>query len=127
MIRQFWKKHTRTVRSCAWSPSGKLLATPSFDDTTATWEINGGDFERVAALEGHENEVKSVPWNASGSLLQTCSRDKTVWIWEVMPGNESECVSVFPRTLKMVKWHPAMDVLFSYDKSLFHCLGTFFC
>jgi hypothetical protein len=28
-----------------------LLATPSFDDTTATWEINGGDFERVAALE----------------------------------------------------------------------------
>jgi WD40 repeat protein len=51
MIRQFWKKHTRTVRSCAWSPSGKLLATPSFDDTTATWEINGGDFECVAALE----------------------------------------------------------------------------
>ncbi|KAJ6880105.1 hypothetical protein NC652_033441 [Populus alba x Populus x berolinensis] len=53
-------KHTRTVRSCAWSPSGKLLATPSFDDTTAIWEINGGDFEGVAALEDHENEVKSV-------------------------------------------------------------------
>ncbi|KAL9384932.1 hypothetical protein Peur_021942 [Populus x canadensis] len=88
----------------------------SFDDTTSIWEINDGDFECVAALEGHENEVKSVPWNASGSLLQTCSWDKTVWICEVMPGNESECVSVFPRTLKMVKWHPAMDVLFSYDK-----------
>ncbi|KAG6748536.1 hypothetical protein POTOM_048464 [Populus tomentosa] len=89
------RKHTRTVRSCAWSPSGKLLATPSFDDTTAIWEINGGDFEGVAALEGHENEVKSVPWNASGSLLQTCSWDKTVWIWEVMPGNEFECVFRF--------------------------------
>ena len=43
--------HNRTVRSCAWSPDGRLLATASFDATTAVWEYNGADFECVATLE----------------------------------------------------------------------------
>ncbi|CAN1772103.1 Protein CIA1 [Linum perenne] len=117
--------HTRTVRSCAWSPSGKLLATASFDATTAIWENVGGEYQCISTLEGHENEVKSVSWNASESLLATCSRDKTVWIWEVMPGNEYECASLLTghtQDVKMVKWHPNMDLLFScsYDNTIGH-------
>jgi len=115
--------HTRTVRSCAWSPNGKLLETASFDATTAIWENVGGEFECIASLEGHENEVKSVSWSASGMLLATCGRDKSVWIWEVQPGNEFECVSVLQghtQDVKMVQWHPTRDILVSasYDNSI---------
>ncbi|GAB2272181.1 Cytosolic iron-sulfur protein assembly protein [Dionaea muscipula] len=131
--------HTRTVRSCSWSPSGKMLATASFDATTAVWLNVGGDYECISTLEGHENEVKSVSWNASGSLLATCSRDKSVWIWEVDRGNEFECVAVLQghtQDVKMVLWHPFMDVLFScgYDNTVkiwaddgdddWHCVQT---
>ncbi|KAE8786840.1 protein CIA1 [Hordeum vulgare] len=115
--------HKRTVRSCAWSPDGKLLADASFDGTTAVWEYSGGDFECIATLEGHDNEVKSVSWSQSGSLLATCSRDKAAWIWEILPGNEHECVDMLrghTEDVKMVQWHPFFDVLVSvsYDNTI---------
>ena len=97
-----------------------MLATASFDASTAVWTERGGDWECVAVVEGHENEVKSCAWSPSGSLLATCGRDKTVWIWEVQPGFDFECVAVLhghTQDVKQVAWHPTEDVLVSvsYD------------
>lgn len=51
MTDRIWSRLLPIAFGTARFSSGKLLATPSFDDTTAIREINGGDFEGVAALE----------------------------------------------------------------------------
>lgn len=95
-------EHKRTIRSIAWAPSGRTLATGSFDSTVGVWEeadpedsgdedmsMNGDEhegkemeWECVTTLEGHESECKSVGFSHDGGLLGSCSRDKSVWVWE---------------------------------------------
>lgn len=117
---------SRTIRSCEWSPDGKMIAAASFDGTVVIWEAQNkilSRWELIASLEGHENEVKSVSWSYDGKWIATCGRDKSVWIWENIGQGEFECVTVLQghtQDVKFVKFHPSESTLFScgYDDSI---------
>jgi WD40 repeat protein len=127
--------HRRTIRSVRISPSGRLLATASFDGTTGLWSILKQPHDTLedsclATLEGHENEVKGIAWSPSGALLATCGRDKSVWIWEVIDESSTggdpdfECIAVLQehsQDVKCVEWHPTDEDLLasaSYDDTI---------
>ena len=78
--------HSGLVRSVAWSPDGKRLATGSNDKTAKVWDAETG--KDVLTLNGHNGPVVSVAWSPDGKRLATGSGDKTAKVWDAETGKE---------------------------------------
>jgi Prp8 binding protein len=94
--------HNGAVYSISFDPTGKSLASSSFDGeickfpsffdlTTLTrfcsvlWNTFG-ECENYNVLSGHKNAVLEVHWESSGSKIISCSADKTVGLWDARKG-----------------------------------------
>ncbi len=75
--------HNISVKSVAWSPDGKTLASASWDSTVRLWSANG---QPIATLSGHTDPVFSVAWSPDGKTLASASDDSTVGLWSVIDG-----------------------------------------
>jgi len=73
--------HRAEVFSMKFSPSGKNLASGSFDKTIYLWRVYG-DCENYSVLKGHTSAVLEVHWSIGEDLLFSASADKTVAIWD---------------------------------------------
>ena len=51
----------RLVRSVAWSPDWKMVASGSFDKSVIVWDVETG--EALKTLTGHRNAVHCVAWS----------------------------------------------------------------
>jgi len=114
---------SRTIRKIKFAPDGNKLATCSFNGKVQIYELDNGQWESSAELEGHESEVKSISWSADGNLLATCGRDKSVWIWECWEEGDYECSAVLTShsaDVKDVIFHPYDPILISasYDMTI---------
>ena len=76
--------HTGRVCRIEFHPSGKYLASASFDTTWRLWDV--ATTTELLLQEGHSREVYALSFNTDGSLLATGGLDSIGRIWDLRTG-----------------------------------------
>ncbi|KAG8779179.1 hypothetical protein FRC12_024593 [Ceratobasidium sp. 428] len=97
--------HRDLVRSFAFSPDGRTLASGSVDETLRLWDAETGDLV-AGPLEGHTRGIMSMVFSVNGQLVVSGSSDGTVRIWDartgkaarepIRLGSEAESIALMP-------------------------------
>jgi WD40 repeat protein len=66
-LRQTLRGHESWIGRIAWSPDGRMIASPSADNTIRLWDVETGAV--VQTLEGHSDAVICVAWSPGGRWL----------------------------------------------------------
>ena len=78
--------HAGGVRSVAFSPDGKVVASASDDGTVKTWDAR--TVHAILTLKGHIDRVWNVAFSPDSEQLASASRDQTVKVWDARTGEE---------------------------------------
>jgi small GTP-binding protein len=114
-LRRILRGHTDAITRIAWSPDGRLLASPSDDKTTRIWDVARG--ECVAVLKAHKGEVCSVTWSPDGSRLASGSSDETIRIWNTETWENLTMLRGHNSLVRCVTWSPDGQLLASGGNS----------
>lgn len=104
--------HSGVVRSVAFSPDAKILASASADGTIILWNVDTGS--RVdAPLVGHTGTVFSVAFSPNGQVLASGGGDRTIRLWNVETGQPLGLLGSAPDEVYCVAFSPDGNTLAS--------------
>jgi WD40 repeat protein len=89
--------HDGLIRSIAYSPDGRQLASASSDATVKVWDLETG--KQAFALRGHTREVSDVAYADSGRRLLSAGADNTLRVWDLANGRQV-------RRIELLKGYP---------------------
>jgi hypothetical protein len=97
--------HTNEIRCLAYSPDGRYLATGSFDQTAALWDVS--TMQVVARLLGRRGVVEAVAFSADSATLATAHSSGEVCLWRVADGRPLGARLAHPGGAQAVAFGPA--------------------
>ncbi|KAL0488587.1 U5 small nuclear ribonucleoprotein [Acrasis kona] len=89
--------HKSEIYTVKFSPTGRELASGSFDKTILLYNVFG-DCENYGELRGHNNAVLELVWSHDNKQIYSASADKSVMIWD----------AEYTRRLKRYKEHDSI-------------------
>jgi WD40 repeat protein len=75
--------HEGVIRSLAFGPGGRLLASGSDDKAVILWDVVAG--REALTLRGHAKPVTFLAFSPAGDRLSSASYDGMVKVWDVRP------------------------------------------
>ncbi len=79
-----FRGHKSWIGRIAWSPEGRILASPLSDGTIRLWDAETG--QCLQTLTGHARIVVAVAFDPKGHTLASVGEDRTVKLWDAGTG-----------------------------------------
>ncbi|KAF7978465.1 hypothetical protein HWV62_45583, partial [Athelia sp. TMB] len=84
-LQQIFEGHTARVKSVAFSPDGRRMASGSDDESVRVWDTETGTLI-VKPFEGHTDWVRSIAFSPDGQRIASGSDDRSVRVWGTETG-----------------------------------------
>ena len=93
--------HTSQIRSVAFSPDSKFIASGGDDNTVKLWNV--ADKNYCKTCYAHTKPVWSVTFSPDGQTLASGSEDETIKLWDIKTG---KCI----KTLQSPRPYEGMNI-----------------
>ena len=96
-------RHRDQVRSVAFTPDSRVLATASVDATVGLWTVP--DLEPIALLRGHRASADSVDRSPDGRLVASLETGSGIRLWDLATRRELAVLDV-PDAGNLLRFSP---------------------